>query len=550
MNPDLSILTIAGSDSSGGAGVQADLKTITSFGCYGASVITALTAQNTLGVQAVHPCPPDFIEQQVISVLEDIPIHSIKTGMLYDAQIIQVIVRALKTHANKVPPLVCDPVCVSTSGDTLLQPEALGALIKELFPMTTLLTPNIPEAVALLSHTGQSIQINSLENMATAAEKLLGYGCRAVLLKGGHLAVKMADVQRLSRDLGPRVSIIRYGLTAENTEILRAGGGVPPVDLLVADILHEGRTVTLFIRPHINSKNTHGTGCTLSAALACELARSSNIIEAIKSATAYVHRGIEAAPRIGMGYGPLNHIHSVTRVPLSKPSLRNPYPLTTYFIENSQDVWKAYVQHDFVIQLGKGVLDKKSFVHFITQDYHYLKYYARAYGFLAAKSTNFSAITDAAETVLDIIREIQTHKLFCDSFGVSAEELEKIQESTTTTAYGAFILDMGLQGDDTKLFMAVIACLLGYGEVGLWLKSEAAKENSWVVLEGNPYKEWIDVYSGPHYQAAVRKGLGIIEKRAMADPPSAARLMDWLAVWIRCTELEKRFWDMAMDISW
>jgi len=151
--------------------------------------------------------------------------------------------------------------------------------------------------------------------------------------------------------------------------------------------------------------------------------------------------------------------------------------------------------------------------------------------------------------VIDVIEEIKTHRSFCQHFGIAIEELENTPESSATTAYGAYILDMGLQGDGMKLLMALIACLLGYGEVGLWLQSEASREKSWVILDGNPYKKWIDVYSGAHYQEAVKKGLEIIESRAAADPPSEVRLQEWLTVWRRCTILEKGFWDMAMDIS-
>ncbi|KAF8638833.1 hypothetical protein AX17_001891 [Amanita inopinata Kibby_2008] len=546
----LSVLTIAGSDSSGGAGIQADLKTIASFGCYGLSVITALTAQNTTGVQGVQPCPPTFVEQQMLSVLEDIKIDSIKTGMLYDDKTVQAVVRVLKTRfSGNVPPIVCDPVCVSTSGDRLLHPDALGVMIRDLLPLAALITPNKSEAEALLSYQGHSLTITSIEDLISASNNLLEYGCRAVLLKGGHFTATLADVDRVVRKF-PTIAVVRYALPLENTEILQASGKASPIDRVVVDALCQNNgDVTLYVRPHVNSKNVHGTGCTLSSALACELARGVDIVEATRAATAYVYHGIITASPIGRGNGPLNHFHSIVKSSLNKPTRMDPYPFIRYMIENSTSLWKAYVQHDFVLQLGEGTLDSKSFVHFVKQDYHYLRYYARAYGLIAAKSSELSSISDAAEAAIDVIKEIANHKMFCRQFGVTSEELESTPESTTTTAYGAYILDMGLQGDSMKLLMAVIACLIGYGEVGLWLKGEASREGTRVMLDNNPYRAWIDTYSGAHYQAAVMKGLDGIEARVAADPPSSTRLQDWLSVWKKCTELEKSFWDMAMNLS-
>ncbi|KAF8626388.1 hypothetical protein AX15_005036 [Amanita polypyramis BW_CC] len=545
-----SVLSIAGSDSSGGAGIQADLRTIASFGCYGATAITALTAQNTIGVHHVHPCPPHFIEQQIAAVLQDIDMDAIKTGMLYDSETIKAVVRALKAqYGNVLPPIVCDPVSVSTSGHTLLHPQALDVMIRELIPLTTLLTPNTLEAEALLSFGGQATKIITIEDMVSASTKLLEHGSRAVLVKGGHVILTPSDVSRVALNF-PNVQIEHHDLPPENTEILQAHG-ITPCNSLVADVLNQNTgEVTIFVHPHIESRNTHGTGCTLSSALACELARGADLVEATKNATKYVHHGIATAPSLGKGNGPLNHLHSFQKIVLHKPTRLNPFPLTTYLIENSAKSWKLYVQHDFVRLLGQGTLDRRSFVHFIKQDYYYLKYYSRAYGLLTAKSTDFASISDSATAVIGVVNEIVNHENLCRQFGVTMQELESTPESTATTAYGAYILDMGLQGDSTKLFMAVIACLLGYGEVGLWLKSEALRKDSWVVMDGNPYKSWMDIYSGVVYQEAVKKGLVLIEARAVADPPSEVRLREWLDVWRKCTALEKGFWDMAMNLSW
>ncbi|KAJ7494369.1 Phosphomethylpyrimidine kinase-domain-containing protein [Mycena galericulata] len=535
------ILTIAGSDSGGGAGIQADLRTFAALGHFGTSAVTALTAQNTTGVQSVHGVPPEFVEQQIHSVLDDLDVHAIKTGMLFDAENTRATVCALKKYysGRTMPPLVCDPVCVSTSGHTLLAREAIQVLIQDLFPLATLITPNKSEAELILSRDA----VNSLEEMLRAASDLLQLGPPAVLLKGGHMTANLTDLDSLAA-AHPEVCVIRDGLYGDNMEIL-AINGPQPGDLVVDVLCEAGGNTTVLARPRIDSTSTHGTGCTLSAALASALAGGSTMLEAVMSATAYTHLGIETASKLGAGHGPLNHLHSVSTMGITPRTAGNPYPFTRLLINGSRAIWKEYVEHDFVQRLGQGTLPPASFLHFIKQDYHYLKYYARAYSLLAAKSASFPRIEVATRTVGNVLREIATHRAFCAEFGVSVDELEATPESAATTAYGCYIMDIGIQGDPPKLLMALLACLLGYGEVGLWLKSAVARTGSGVVLTGNPYRRWIEDYSGAEYQAAVRAGLEIIEAQAAADPPSPARLSEWRAVWDRCTRLEKAFWDDA-----
>ncbi|KAM5542813.1 hypothetical protein V8D89_003774 [Ganoderma adspersum] len=551
------VLTIAGSDSSGGAGVQADLKAFTAFGCYGASVITALTAQNTKGVQGVHPAPPDFLEQQLRSVLDDIEFKAIKTGMLYDAEHTRRIVRTLKAHfqsdgGTAMPPLVVDPVSVSTSGHTLLHPGAVDVMVQELFPLATLVTPNTPETEFLLSHIAGGgpgpTTIATLEDMLAASERLLALGSKAVLIKGGHVVATFADVRRV-RAARPEVMVVQESFLDDNMEILQANEADLGARPLVVDVLRESDGgVTLFVSPRIESTSTHGTGCTLAAVIASLLAKGESIHEAVRQATIYTHIGIETAFPVGSGFGPLNHMHGLTRSLVPRPTPGNPHPLTRILIRSSKQTWKEYVEHDFVKQLGRGTLPKECFLHFIKQDYLYLKYYARAYGLLVAKSSTYGSIQSATQTIINIINEVTTHKSFCTQWGISEAELNATPESPSTTAYGAYLLDVGLQGDSAKLIMALAACLLGYGEVGLWLQREAARPDSWVVLEGNPYLRWIEDYSGKEYQAAVRLGIETIETLAVEDAPNARRFAEWCAIWERCTRLEKGFWDAALNL--
>ncbi|RYY75097.1 MAG: bifunctional hydroxymethylpyrimidine kinase/phosphomethylpyrimidine kinase [Gammaproteobacteria bacterium] len=257
-------LTIAGSDSGGGAGIQADLKTFAALGVYGCSAITSLTAQNTLGVQGVLAIEPDFVQAQIQSVLSDIQVGAIKTGMLANADIIFAITESLIEHSHI--PLVVDPVMVATSGDRLLAEDAIHLLIEKLIPRATLLTPNLLEAAALLN---QSVAKN-LTQMKQQAEQLLELGAQAVLMKGGH------------------------------------GKGETATDLLL--------TTTeefLFSAPRIATKNTHGTGCTLASAIAAGLAKNLSLNEAVSQAKDYLQGAILRSNElnIGKGSGPVHHFH-------------------------------------------------------------------------------------------------------------------------------------------------------------------------------------------------------------------------------------------------
>lgn len=491
---------------------------------------------------------------QIKSVLDDIDVRGVKTGMLYDSGVVSAVASTLKMHfATKHPiPLVCDPVSVSTSGHVLLQPSAIDTMIDELFPLACLITPNKSEAELLLRSRGFHSSIGTVADMITAVQDLSTLGPKAVLLKGGHVHTSWADIDTISPPSGIDLKIDHVFLLDESVEILRVHKEEKSCDdAVVIDVLYspsEG-AVTLYPRRRLVSRNTHGTGCTLSAALACALGSKLTLTEATAQATAYTHLGIENATSVGHGFGPLNHLHSITKLPIPQRTRQNPFPLTSSFIRDTFPVWKRYVQHDFVIQLGKGTLDRSSFLHFIKQDYLYLKYYARAHALLASKSHDFTLILAATNIVLHIVGESSMHKSYCAQWDITSEELESTPESSATTAYGAFLLDSGLQGDTMKLLVAVAACLLGYGEVGLWLKKEAQKPNSWVKWDGNPYLRWMEDYSGEDYQNAVKIGLETLESRAVADPPSASRYVEWQVVWKRCTELEKTFWDMAMDIS-
>lgn len=263
-------LTIAGSDSGGGAGIQADLKTFQAFGVFGTSAVTALTAQNTRGVAAVHAVPPEMVRAQIHAVATDLAPSASKTGMLATLGIVRAVAASIR--AEKLNNVVVDPVMVATSGDRLLDRDAEGGIVDELLPLCTLVTPNLDEA-ALMAE----FPIQAEDAMERAARLLVERGARAALVKGGHLA----------------------GDT-------------------VTDLLFDGREVRLWRRPRLATRSTHGTGCTLSAAIAAGLALGRPLVTAVEDGLDFVHRAMIAAPGLGAGNGPLNHFvpaPSGSRVP-------------------------------------------------------------------------------------------------------------------------------------------------------------------------------------------------------------------------------------------
>ena len=259
------VLTIAGSDSGGGAGIQADLKTFAALGCYGMSAITALTAQNTQGVRAIHGVPADFLKEQIAAVVEDIGVDAVKIGMLHAPEIVRAVAWAIDTY--RLERVVLDPVMVATSGDALIENSTVAVLVEELFPRATVVTPNLDEAALLLGRP-----VREVDELESACADLLAKGAKAVLLKGGHLGGDMlADV---------------LAIAGEPAAYWQRPSG-----------------------PRIASRNVHGTGCTLSSAIAAHLALGYTLEEAVQAGHGYIRGAIEAGAAVvtGQGHGPLNH---------------------------------------------------------------------------------------------------------------------------------------------------------------------------------------------------------------------------------------------------
>ena len=265
------VLTIAGSDSGGGAGIQADLKTFAALGCYGMTAITALTAQNTVGVQGIHAVPPAFLQSQLQSVIEDIGVDAVKIGMLHEPGVVEVVAWAIQHY--QLQRVVLDPVMVATSGDRLIADATVRVLVDQLFPLATVITPNLDEASLLLGRP-----IAAVSDLSGAAQALLSQGARAVLLKGGHL----------------------------------------PGDQVVDVLARPGHVDVVLASARMASRNTHGTGCTLSSAIAAHLALGDPLERAVRAAREYILGAIQAGAgvQVGHGHGPLNHGYSplATRV--------------------------------------------------------------------------------------------------------------------------------------------------------------------------------------------------------------------------------------------
>ena len=258
-----SVLTIAGSDCSGGAGIQADIKSISALGAYAASAITSITVQNTCGVTGIHPIPADFVSAQIAAVMEDIRPQAVKIGMIGDVTVVDAIAQGLELYKPRY--VVLDPVMVSTSGCELSRNDVVLAMKTKLMSYATVITPNLIETEVLVGHP-----VNHVEDMQKAARELLHLGCRAVLVKGGHLEGNtMCDVLQIAGE----------------------------------------KETHLFSASHVESQNTHGTGCSLSSAIATYLAKGEDIASAVQKAKVFVHQGIDAAKdvHIGEGHGPINH---------------------------------------------------------------------------------------------------------------------------------------------------------------------------------------------------------------------------------------------------
>ncbi|KAM5375093.1 hypothetical protein ACJA88_007758 [Fusarium oxysporum] len=479
-------------------GLEADQKVIAAHGCYAMTATTALTAQNTQGVKGIHVIPTDFVSQQIDACVEDVGVDVVKTGMLASTETIEMVAKTMVKHS--IPSLVVDPVMVSTSGATLLPNEAIQHLCKHLLPHTTVLTPNIPEAILILSQNGQEVpEVRSVQDLETVAQRIQALGPKWVLVKGGHRPMK-------------------EDLTVAETEEERS---------VVIDVLVGGDGEVVRVKsPYQASSSTHGTGCSLASAIASNLAKGLDTPTAVRSACRYIEAAIRTAPGLGKGHGPLNHFHSTYSLPFAPG----------YFIEwllerpDVRDVWKEFVYHPFVMAMGDGTLPLESFKGYIIQDYLYLIHFSRANALAAYKAQNIEDISRATEIVQHIMHELKLHTSYCESFGVSIEQIP-------CTAYTRYVLDVGQNGDWVGLQMALAPCLLGYGAAAKMLH-----DHEKTVREGNTYWAWIKNYNEEDYTDAVKLGSTLLEKHIQLQSPS--RIEELVQIFIHALKMEIGFWEM------
>ncbi|CAZ79947.1 unnamed protein product [Tuber melanosporum] len=500
------VLTVAGSDSSGGAGIEADLKVITANGCYGMTAITALTAQNTLGVDSIHYIPGSFLRGCLEAVLSDIGADVVKTGMLGSEENVFVVAETLQKYG--ITKTVIDPVMVSTTGSKLLPEGAVNAVREKLFPLALILTPNIPEAIQFLP--GHQ-PLDSLDRLISAAKVLGGMGPKNILLKGGHLPFRRSEG-----------GYVPAGKEEEKETMI--------------DVFWDGNDLALVESPYVNTRNTHGTGCSLASAIASNLARGMEVPEAVRAGCNYVSAGISSALMLGRGHGPINHLHSNYIMPFS------PGRFVDYLLNHPsvKPIWHAYTHHPFTTQLGAGTLRRKSFQNYIVQDYLFLIQFARANSLAGYKSTSTAAISKTASIIQYVVAETVLHLDYCSRFGLTQTQVEETEESLACTAYTRFVLDIGMSQDLFALQVAMAPCLLGYQEVALRLAKEGKKDD-------NIYWEWVENYSGKGYGEAVIKSRELLE--ASAQDIGVKKIGELVAIFAKATKMERNFWEAGLECS-
>ena len=397
-------LTIAGSDSSGGAGIQADIKTMTMNGVFAMSAITALTAQNTTGVTAIQESSPDFLAEQLDEVFTDIFPDAVKIGMVSSSDLITTIAEKLQQYDAKN--IVVDPVMVATSGARLISEEAIDQL-------ADVITPNIPEAEVLADMTIESEA--DMEAAARAIYKL--YGCN-VLLKGGH------------------------NLNDAN------------------DLLWTEEGPTWFHGERIDNPNTHGTGCTLSSAIAANLAKGYDMKTAVGRAKDYISGALAAQLDLGKGKGPMAHNFDLTGKFAESPAEEAPTePFSTTFdnatgfslelINDSKDLWNEAANCAFLTEMGEGTLDHDKFVEYMIQDSIYLRDYLKIFAYAIAKAPNWDGEN---KTRLDILASV----------GMTDADIDKTEMKRQCRDYCAFLKDWGEKGTQAEIIMAMLPCMWGY----------------------------------------------------------------------------------------
>ena len=481
-------LTIAGSDSSGGAGIQADIKTMTMNGVFAMSALTALTAQNTTGVFAVQESSPEFLRQQIDAVFTDIRPDAVKIGMVSSSGLIHVIAEALKAH--EAANIVVDPVMVATSGARLIDESAVKTLAEELLPLALLVTPNIPEAEIL-----SGMKITNPDDMIQAAKNINAKFSCSVLVKGGH---DLNDANDL--------------------------------------LLESGKTRTQwFTGKRINTSNTHGTGCTLSSAIAANLAKGFSLSESVSLAKEYISGALGFMLDLGKGSGPMNHAFCLSGKFARDKTLRE------YLMAGVSDIWHEYNNHPFVKGIETGSLDPAKFRAYIIQDYLYLNEYSKVFALGAAKARSLDSMKFCV-SIIDAIAnvEMNIHNGYMGRLGVTQQELDMTQRKLANLSYTSYMLRVAYEENEPEILAAILSCALSYEDI--------AK----MIIANNPdaanhelYGDWVRCYSGEEYCRANRAMMQALED-SVRDY-SESQLEHLVEIFRACSLYEMGFWDMAWE---
>lgn len=482
-------LTIAGSDCSGGAGIQADLKTMTMNGVYAMSVITALTAQNTTGVRAIQESTPEFLKQQIDAVFEDIFPDAIKIGMVSSSELIRIIADRLGYYNAKN--IVVDPVMVATSGSSLMKTDAVQTLTETLLPIATLVTPNISEAQVL-----SELMIENREDMITAAKQIGDkYHC-AVLIKGGHHVNDANDLLYMDGEC----------------------------------IWFEGK--------RIDNPNTHGTGCTLSSAIASNLAKGFSLTKSVKRAKDYISGALAAMLDLGKGSGPIQHYFDLQSEFAKKTTMKT----TDKLLEATKEIWQKYNEHPFVLGIQNGTLEKEKFRYYIIQDYFYLQEFAKTFAIGVAKAKNLEMANLFAKYIPVMNGELDIHSGFLAQFDVTQEEIDSVPRSLDNLSYTSYMLRVAYEEGEAEILASILSCTYSY---------EIIAKN---IVKNNPdsvndtfYGDWIKGYSSEEYAEG---NIALLDALNSLTISYTERQMQHLIdIFVACSRYELAFWEMSWNKS-
>ncbi|RSZ63446.1 bifunctional hydroxymethylpyrimidine kinase/phosphomethylpyrimidine kinase [Corynebacterium hylobatis] len=503
------VLSIAGTDPTGGAGIQADLKSIAAAGGFGMAAVTALVAQNTHGVRSVHTPPHDFLREQLAAVFDDVTVDAVKIGMLGDAATVAVVTEALA--AREVGQVVLDPVMVASSGDRLLEPDAEAA-VRELARRVDVITPNLRE-LAVLCDTEMAVD---LDEAITQATGLAAETETVVIVKGGHLT----------------------GAAADNA------------------VVHPDGAVHHVPTRRVDTKNTHGTGCSLSAALATRLAAGEPVAHALEWSTRWLHEAIRHADglEVGGGHGPVDHFHRTHRltaaadatpwphlsgelptIPAPVPHLAPAGPHTRAMWEATGQVWAEIMDLAFIRELREGTLRQRDFAFYLDQDAQYLNRYSRALALLSAGAPDQEGQIGWAESAREVLEgEAQLHRDWLGS-----QDITVTAPSPVTLAYTNFLVASCAVEPYAVGAAAVLPCFWLYAEIGF----ELMRDNH----EGHPYRAWLETYGGEEFTAGARAAIARTERAlAAASPEEREQAM---AAYLNACIYEREFFAQA-DRTW